>query len=516
VKGICALLLLAACGGAQRASSVSEADFLRTIPADTPYASVTLEPFPREYMDSMLRKQKGRAPQLSAKLEGREPWERLVVSFLRELEPYYSADGMERIGLRRVGVAAFYGLGILPAFRMQVTDPEKLTAFIERVIKGSGVAVPRETGGGHGYWAYRVGTASIVWAIDGNWLVGTIAPTSMLGEVLPRLFGDELPKRSLKDSGAIAIIGRSYGLSPVGVGFIDIQRLVAVVIDPRQEEDRRTLRALGLSVDVLQGDCATELASLAAEAPRLVFGFEGISVKSTRVRVTLDLPDKNLKFLSALRTPAAGVGLPLGSAVLRFGAAVDLRRAVDLAKLWAIAVKTRQYRCRELRRLNQLADEVSRELDVSIPAWLSPLRGGTLVAYQLQVSNLRGYGLITAADPLQVVGMLSAFIPQLGSINIPPDGTPVALPPGLGPIGHVALKGNVLGFSAGAGMEGELLRALAAPTPPSPPLLQLALDADALRAALGDMAGLADMSGKWDFRLAVDDRGLTLKFEELR
>jgi len=66
-----------------------------------------------------------------------------------------------------------------------------LQTFIERVIKASGVPVPADQRRSR-YWEYRAGPASLVWAIDGNWLVKR-SPDVDAGEILPRLFGIKLP-----------------------------------------------------------------------------------------------------------------------------------------------------------------------------------------------------------------------------------------------------------------------------------------------------------------------------------
>ncbi len=511
---------LGACGGAAaRGRAFSGANILRVVPADTPYVYAALEPFPREYLDRFIREQR---PELQRTLEQRggvaalPPGDELFYTFLRELEPYYSVDGLDRLGIGRNGAWVLYGMGLVPALRVELAAPEKLAAFLDGVARKSRVPIARESLGDHRYWIVRAGAAAMVWAIDGNALVATIAPPSLLGDVLPLLFGDRLPARSLADTNAIPALARAYGLAPVQVLSVDFVRLLGALTDPQQELDRKIRGAMALDVPELDAACRSELPALAADAPRLVLGAEELSPARERYRLTLELSPRMVRLLGALRARAAGVGAPLGTALARFGAAADVRKAVDLAKLWSFAVRTSPYRCALLRGLNRLARDLARELDAPLPAWMEPLRGASLVIFDADFTRLRGYGVVTAADPLQVVGTLTALVPSLRGVNLPPDGTPVALPAALGPIDHVAVRGNVVGVSAG-GAESDLSKAVAAPIAPTAPMVQMAFDADRVRQAFGALAdGWGDVAGRWDIGLYLDDRGLTLRVERLR
>jgi hypothetical protein len=507
-----------ACGGASaRGPSLAGPEILRVVPADTPYIYVALEPFARAYLERFMRRQRPRL-HTSVEMLGRSgldaPGAKLLLALVRELDAYYSPEGLERLGMGR-GAWAFYGIGVVPALRIELAAPEKMAAFLDGVVAKSGVAVARETLGEHHYSVLRHASVALVWSVDRGALVATLAPASMLGEILPLLYGDRLPAKSLADTNAIPAMARAYGFAPLQVFYLDLQRLLGVLVDPRQDFDRRVLAAVGIELPGVDAACRSELTALAAEAPRMVAGAEELSPAHDRYRVTLELAPRTAKLLGALRGPAAGVGAPLGTALARFGVAADVRKAVDLAKLWTFAVKATPYRCSYLHGLNRLAGDFGRELDSPLPIWMEPLRGASVVIYDADLTQLRGYAMVTAADPLQVVGTLTALVPSLRGVTLPPDGTPVALPAGLGPIDHVAVKGNVIGVSAG-GVEADLRKAIAAPVAPNPPLLQIAFDADRVRQAFGSLANdMIDMSGRWDFDLYVDERGLTLRLEEL-
>lgn len=502
-----------------RGRALSGPDILRVVPADTPYVYAALEPLAREQLDRLFREHRPRLARTLASraaTASRSPGERLLYTLLGELEPYYSVEGLDRLGFGHTGASVVYGLGLIPALRLELVAPDKVAAFLDGVVAKAGVPVARETLGDHRYVVFRDRGGAVAWSVDGNALVATVAPASLLPDVLPLLFADRRPARSLAETNAVPALARAYGLSPLQVVSIDFSRILALLLDPREELDRKLLAAVGFDVAAFDSACRSELAAIAAEAPRLVLGMEEMSSSRSRYRITLELSPRLVKLLGALRAPAAGAGAPLGTALARIGVAADVRRAVDLAKLWSFAVRTSPYRCVLLDGLNRLAGELAREVDAPLPAWLEPVRGASLVLYDASFAHVRGYGIVTAADPLQVVATLTALVPSLRGVHLPPDGTPVALPGGVGPIDHVAVKGNVIGVSAG-GAEADLARAVAAPVAPHAPLLQLAVDFDRLRQALGALAdGWGDVAGRWDFGIYIDDRGLTLRVEELR
>jgi len=503
---LCAVVAAACGGAASRPTSLTGADILRVVPADTPYVYAALEPLPAAYVDQAMRD--GR-PELERRAKDLDAVARdsragaLARTLVRELLSHDSPAGLAEIGVATGrGAWVVYGIGLAPALRVELSAPDRMAAFLDGVVAKSGVSVATEMSGNHRYRVLRDAASglALAWAIDGGALVATVASSAKLAEVLPQLFADRLPARSLADTDAVRALARAYGFKSLQVLAIDLPRLVGALAD-------------AIPADAA---CRGELAAIAGEAPRIVAGFEELSPAHDRVRVTVELSLRLCKLLAGLRAPAAGVGLPLGSALARIGLAGDVKAAADVARLWAAAVRANPYRCPFLSGLNRDAGDLWGELAAPLPEWLAPLRGASAVIYDADFTNVRGYVLVTAADPLQVVGTLIAMIPSLRGASLPPDGTPVPLPASLGPIDHVAVKGNVVGVSAG-GSEGDLGRAIAAPVPPDPPLFHLAVDGARVGATLGAFDdSLRGLSGKWDVAVSVDDRGVTLRVDRRR
>ena len=84
--------------------------------------------------------------------------------------------------------------------------------------------------------------------------------------------------------------------------------------------------------------------------------------------------------------------------------------------------------------------------------------------------NLRALLMVGITNPQLVVGMASAMVPQLASLQLPADGTPTPLPEGLIPFPldtpHLAMTEQGIGMSVGTG-EQEMLKGYLSAEPAS-------------------------------------------------
>ena len=135
---------------------------LRHVPADTPYAFVgmggggtreftaklhgSLAPLMKQLEDKLA------SADLQSQLGLDASKQALLQAVLDELRGKYSIDGMAALGLDVDARFAFYGIGVLPAMRMQLRDPAALRGALERIQAKSGTHFNTSKLGDIEYW----------------------------------------------------------------------------------------------------------------------------------------------------------------------------------------------------------------------------------------------------------------------------------------------------------------------------------------------------------------------------
>ena len=142
---IAAVVLLASSFADAKARKPKE--ILQYIPADTPYVMAFTKPFPDDLMDKfepsmdkvlaayqrMMRyKLSEHLIELSTQEGGAEKAERLQ-AFMDEMLSLMSVKGLRDAGIGRESIFAVYGDGILPVFRIGITDIDKFESAITRL-----------------------------------------------------------------------------------------------------------------------------------------------------------------------------------------------------------------------------------------------------------------------------------------------------------------------------------------------------------------------------------------------
>jgi hypothetical protein len=268
--------------------------------------------------------------------------------------------------------------------------------------------------------------------------------------------------------------------------------------------------------------CAREAAELFALAPRIVMGATEVTVARQRIMATVELDPGLAHELAALRVSAVGVGAPLGTNIASFGMAADVPKLLEVVQAHVRRQLAAPYRCPSLLPLNQLASELDAELGKPMPAWVKDLRGFAMELIDLEVGGvvpkMRGAAVVTAIDPIRLIDLAKRFMPQLPTINPPPDGKPVKVPGGIFFVdAYVAMKGQLFGVAIGDGSDVELVRLMNERPLPSRPLASFAADSARLTAAtqqlrLGGASdadfAATDMKGTFTLTVSPEERGL--------
>jgi hypothetical protein len=490
--------------GAAPAPALPQPDFLRLIPADTPFLFAALSPLPagyaaREYVSRLAAYEKV-LPAVE-RLRRERPRElrrldflvRLEIAVLAELGGTASAARLAAIGLDPATVGALYGLGMNPVVRIRLSDPARFAAALDRMAARL-QPIERAALGKQRYYAARDETVLWIVAVAGRDLVVALIPPAQRSLWLPLILGQRAPARSLAGDRRLDQLAADYGLSPAGLGYAQVSGMAA---------------ALGAS---LPSPCREELVQLAGAVPRIAVGLTSASAAQMRARSAVELRPDIAVSLTGLRGEVPGLAPPGGApAALQVAAGVDVNALVTWLKRSLARVAARPFRCPSLAWINDLARTQAATLRQAAGA-LASVRGASLSVRDIEGLATGSADIFILFGSDQPGDVLKRLTRALGvtAPRLSPGDPPVELASALGgAFGrvHVALAPRALGLSLGAESD-ELAGVLALAPVADPPLLQLRIDPQAIAPILG-------LAGGGDPRIAALDPELARNLAEI-
>jgi hypothetical protein len=504
LTALASALLLAGCGGDQDTGQP-----LAFAPADTPWLLANAEPMPAAAMDAWWKNAQQMAPfyeraleSAVADIERKEP-DATATKALRavrdELRGKYSQEGWKSLGFTNEARSAIYGIGLVPVLRMELGDPAAFRAFVGRVEAKSGASLATGEVAGQAFWKIGGddGKAMIVAAIQDKHLVLTIAPAQPSEALLRSLLGLDRPASSALDAGVLAKFDEERGYLPYGSGWIDSQRLAALLTGERSPIEKEFLGALGVEPGdtTLSPACKTEFAALAAAMPRLSFGYRAMDAKSMDIHYALEVAPEHGKALAALAADVPGLD-GRGEGMLDVGFGLDLDAFAGFVNARAAKVAEKPFACEALVPLNEDIAKANSEL--ANPAVF--MAGAALSGIYASLSQFelgegvpvfKGKVALGSDNPLSLLQMAGGFMPQLATLDLKPGASPVSLPAGMLPPtlppAHVAVSDKALALSIGEGEE-TTLAAFAAAAPGKPaPLLHYGFDSRGMTVFIDSM-----------------------------
>jgi len=497
---------------------------LQHIPADTPYAFVSMgSKGARDFITRIYAPLQKYAPQLEEKLATLEkqgaldklglPEDKraLARAVYDEVKGRLSVDGLAELGIDVEGRFAFYGLGVLPAMRIQLRDPAALRAMLERVQAKSGTRFPTGKLGDVEYWHIAGDKVEGAVAIIGDQLVAGAAPVAHKDRVFALLLGAELPARHLGSSEGFQHLLTEYGLARVSAGFVDARLVAEAFLGEGDALNKDILAALAPEVAArwpeLGDACKQEIRSLVALAPRLVFGTEQMDGDGFTGKFILELRRDLAQELMAMRTTVPGLEAEaMNDAMFAMGAGLDVDRALNFVQGKAVALQAAPYSCPALAGVNEGAAELVTEIKRADPA-VRKSRGFAMALDEIKLvgiapTSLRGFASVAFTDTT----MLQTLLGSLTKRQFSDDGSIASLPDNTIPFltdVHYALKAGLGGAIAfGAGSEARTRALLAFPEQPDPPLLVVVYDMARLAELMGGF--VQDAGALSEMRLLID------------
>lgn len=502
------VLLIAACGDSDEVTTSaleSEEGLLRFVPADTPYLFATPGDMPDELMDklepqidtvlkayhsilrAMVENAYANAREEDSDLSSYEK----VLPVIDELKNLMSVEGMRQAGVPRNADVAIYGTGVLPVFRLSLSDGALLEAAIARLEVQAKQEMSVATISGQSYRYAGDDEGRVVVAIIDNDLVVAIVPTGLPDDLFKQVLGLELPAENIANSGVLGEIAEAYGFNDYMVGYLDFERVVATFLDAQTGVNAALLPLMEYEKSDLTDVCKSEIRSMAGVMPRIVMGYTELNTQKMSSKIVMELRDDIAAGVATLTGAVPGIAEPQGG-LFSIGMSMDLLAARTFYAERLDALEAQPFECEQFAEFQDGVAAGREILNQPVPPVAYGLKGFLAVIEDLEGMDLANGVPPTSADMRLLVAMDNAesliamgamFSPELANMNIESDGKPVKLAmPQVDATGmdvFVAMTDNALGLSVGEGMEeglGDMLKAAAAD--PSPFLV---VDMDAER-----------------------------------
>ncbi len=483
---------------------------LQYVPADTPYAFVSMggNAGTREFMTKVYAPLAPLVGELESKFGGlaSEVGDgdagKVLRAVLAELKGKLSVEGLAGLGIDVDARFVVYGLGVLPAMRLELRDADALRAAIDRVQQQSGVRFPTKKLGEIEYW-HIVGADKVEGAVaivDGQ-LVAGMAPAAQAERVFSLLLGAERPATHLGKSERFQQLLADHGLARISAGFIDARTIAESFLGEGDALGKDVLAALAPEVAAkwpgLTAECKQEIRSLVALAPRMVFGTEKIDGTGFAGKFIVELRPDIAQEIMAMRVAVPGLSMDqMGPAMFALGAGLDMDRALNFAQNKAAEISTAPYTCPELAEINRVAGNFGSDLKQAPPE-LWKARGFALVVDDFKMAGflpgeLRGFLTVAMTDNQ---GLLTPLKAVPGFAGITDDGTVNAIPDGTIPfvngISFMARAGQGATMAVGPDSSERVKTLLAAPAESEPPLMLSVYDMGRFGDLMGQMMGAA-------------------------
>lgn len=516
------ILLLSACGDSDEAttSALDSADgLLRFVPADTPYLIATPGEFPDEVMDklepqldsalkayhsvirALLENSYATAREQDADLSFYEK----VLPVVDELEGLMSVAGLRGAGVERNAHVAIYGVGLLPVFRLSLSDGNLLEAAISRLEEQAARKMNVASVDGQSYRYVGNDEGRLVIAIIGDDLVVTVVPTALSEGLFKQVLGLILPAQNIAASGVLGELAELHGFNDYMIGVVDFERIVAVFLEPQSGINAELLSMMEYDDSELTDVCRSEIRSMVSITPRMVAGYTELSTRRLSSKAVLELRDDIAAGVATLTGAVPGISERQGG-LFSFGMSMDILAARTFYSERLDAIEAEPFEC-ELFAEIQNGIAAGREvLNQPVPPSVYGFNGFLAVVEELEGMDLANNVPPTSADIRFLVALENAesliamgamFSPDLAGLNIEANGDPVKLAvPQIDAIGmdvYIAMTENALGLSVGEGMEAGLGAMLSAEIADPSPFLVVDMDTERYYAMISEaMAAQSD------------------------
>jgi hypothetical protein len=481
----------------------AEAGLLKYIPADSPYVLVTQGQLPDDLYDKLEPEMNkmlaayqqvleaianGAMAEVEAK-DGDVESVRKATAVIDELGNLLSIDGLAAAGIDRRSRMAVFGQGLLPVFRLTLSDGNLLEAEFAKLETRAAESLSAAMIDGHSYRYVAADDWRIILAIIGNELVVSAVPESFDDAQLKTVLGLSLPDRSLADTTRLRDIAKKYQFDEFMIGMIDVERIAAIFLDEPSGINAALLAIGDYSPTPLDEVCKSEIRATAGIMPRVVTGYTHLSTKRIDSKAVVELREDIAGGVATLTGAVPGLGQDSGG-LFSYGMSFDLLALREFYTQRLDALEADPYECELFADVQGGVAQGREILNQPVPPIAYGFKG-----FLAQVENLEGMDLANGVPPTSIdmrmliatdnaeglLAMGAMFSPEIANLGLQAGGDPVLLDipqvQAMGQIVYVAMSDDALAISTGEGMQDGLSAMLEAKTTNPSPFVSIDMDA---------------------------------------
>ena len=509
-----------------------EESLLDYVPADSLYVFASIAPLPDAVLDKLepkidrilrsyevlLREIAGMA--MEKAVEGGDESEdaEKAVAVIGELSSLMSVEGLRGAGFKRDSTAVFYGNGLLPVLRIEVSDGALFESALARIEEKAGQKMNVATIAGSPVRYVEAESIKVLVSIHEKQVVISVAPATFSDEQLAELLGLSAPKSSIADAGILKSIATEYGFNDYFVGYIDIKGIVETVTDGASGLDADLIAIMkeldhsdesdesedATDSDELSEICRTEIRSVAGVMPRIVMGYTDVSAERFDSQLIVELRNDIATSLATLTAPVPGLGGDPGG-LMSFGMSIDVLAMRNFYEAQLDALDANPFLCEAFADLQAGVSEGRTALQQPVPPMVYDFRGfvgviqdieGLDMAAQTPPTSVDGQFLLAMENAPALISLGAMMSPELAGLNLQPDGEPLKLnlPQAqmMGGDVFVALTDDALALSVGDGAETELAGMLTAEARDDGTFFSFSMDAARYYTFIGEAIALSE------------------------
>jgi len=493
-------MLVVACG--KKAEQDDGVGILKYVPADTPYVMVKqgqlpddlyeeLEPHLDRILASYRKMMRAAVESAQADDSDESPDDESLQkasAIIAELDQLLSLEGLESAGIDRESHLVLFGNGLLPVFRITLSDGALLESALARLEERAGEKMSTASIDGQAYRYAGDDEWRVIVAVISNELVLTFAPNPIDDEQLGVILGLTLPAENIAAAGMLERLSDRYSFENYIIGLIDIETIAATFINEPTGINALILGASDFEVTDLDDVCRAEIMSIAGVMPRLVGGYTGLTSANITSKAVLELRDDIASGMMTFSNAVPGLGLDQGG-LLSFGMSFDLLAMREFYAAQLDALEANPFQCELLAGIQDGVASGRQALSQPVPPIAYGLKGFLAVVEAIEGMDIQNDIPPTSVDARLLVstdnaeGLLAMgamFSPELAALNPKPGDDPVRLDlPVVATTGQTifaAISDAAIALSVGEGMEDGLKSMLEASLVEPAPVLSVDFD----------------------------------------
>jgi hypothetical protein len=520
-----ALLSLSACSKKPK-HDVADYPHLQYIPANTPYAFMSLEPLPEKIADHFYQAYdeiivaysniiQSAFADIQSDLETSESklnfgkdniW---VEAIKKEFDGGFDLEKIESFGFDKRSVGSFYGHGVMPVFRIKMKDTGLFNQAMTRIEKNAGAKIPTLDVKDMTVWSIGKDSGEhkikLLVATSDEDLVLSLLPEGADENYLQQLLGVQLPKQSLANSSSVSDLMKNKAYLPQGLGFIDFREILNRVIEAPDGIDKELfdLFDIGNKSEQLSAVCKSELKEMANNVPRLIYGITTLNRKELASESVLEVRKEIASEMINLAAPVPGLGEAAG--FFSMGFSFDIAEIRNFANARIDAISENPYECEYLQIEDGKLAKAKQSINNPAAGFVESLRGFNIVVDDIDSSALAtlleiedgekpdlssiqeilndkfSANAVLAVDNTKtIINMAKMFSPEIAEMELEANGKPVLvndfLPQPLPMDVYVTIDKSAFAFTMGKDAKSRPGDIFKLKENPNPPILSYSLN----------------------------------------